>query len=247
MYKQVCHSVSNKEAVQENSGKVGSQHDLSNDTQDDIDSSIDIGRLWGTKEGAGNTISKGLALSSSDVKFIDLEAGAKLYKMSPYETFDVTLAEAGDQARLADVNNVDKDWVGQYFADDPETSRGYAFDYLDDNGNGKVYLYEAIANSPVRMIVNNKPSHGSTDFTGQSKADAVRSYLASSRSDLDLGGLPLMNALSERAFIYKGPHSIDSTGSIEDYEVIIGASSLSQRFTIRKIETLEYRRFELKS
>ncbi len=61
------------------------------------------------------------------------------------------------------------------------------------------------------------------------------------------GGLPLMNTLSERAFIYKGPHSIDSAENIEDYGVIIGASSLSQCFTIRKIETLEYRRFELKS
>lgn len=226
--------------MQASAGKNGSQDDLSNDMQDDINSSIDIGRLYGARGG-------GLSLSSSDVSFIDLDVGAKLYKMSPYETFDIGLAEAGDQARLADVNNADKDWVGQYFAEDPEISRGYAYDYLDDNGNGKVYLYEVAVRSPIRMIVNNKPSHGSTDFTGQSKADAVRSYLESTRPDLDLGDLPLMNALSERAFIYKGPHSIDSAGNIEDYEIVIGMASLKGYFNIRKIETLEYRRFELKS
>ncbi|WP_232482367.1 C80 family cysteine peptidase, partial [Burkholderia ubonensis] len=183
-----------------------------------------------------------LKLNDGNIKIITLEKGQKLYKASKFDSFDIDKAAIGDRQKLMELDNHERHWVGQYFADNPDVSRGYYSDYLDERGNGVAHLYEATVSSPIRMIVNTNHNHGSSDFDGAQKADALREYLISATPELNLGEGPLMTALAQQGWIYKGPHTTSESGGIEDYEYVVG-SPLLDKLTFEKIETQPYKKY----
>lgn len=173
---------------------------------------------------SANQISSTECEQKALIQRTEIKIEDKLFKCSRFKYFSFEEAKVG-------CASITEDWSGQYFAFNQELSEGYAVDYLDDNGNGTVYIHKFSANETINCIEAKGDFLVDLRESGEVKARLIK--LALEDDGFYMWGNKLTTALDQAGFGYVGPCNNDTTDG-DRREVVLGENNITK---LRLIET----------
>ena len=102
------------------------------------------------------------------IVFGKVEKDATLYKCSKFENFDMASAKEGCDTK--------GEWAGQYFAYNKDVSEGYANDYLNDKGEGTVYMHEFKVSNELKSLETSGDDFAG-GIAGDVKSGMIKDFL----------------------------------------------------------------------
>jgi hypothetical protein len=171
---------------------------------------------------------------------IELPDGVIGFKCTPYPTWN---AEAFDDQITPDSPAWKKDWAGLYVAVTEDTALGYAPDYLDDSGNGTVYIQQVsivhpdIPNVQIIDLQDDKLKKGIPQNDQESYMASLKGAIKQAGINIDTNS-PLMAELGRLNMLLRCYNNEDG-----DKEIIV-PTLLTPHISMTALRTITYKKGE---